>query len=130
MNRREFITLVSSLVAWPVTAPRSQRPAMPLIGFLNAGARDVFAPRLGAFWRGLSEKAAMSRSNIAGQRASSIGFPRWQPTWFAAMPRSSPRHPAILRTWHFPSRYRVPISLTIVVRPPASTGWRASAFVL
>src|SRR5262249_22182165 len=39
-------------------------------------------------WRGLSGRLLVSR----GKRASTIGFPRWPPIWFAAaMQRSSPR---------------------------------------
>jgi putative ABC transport system substrate-binding protein len=64
MRRRDFIALLGcSAATWPVTA-RAQQPALPSIGFVNAGSSQRLARHLSAFLKGLAETGHIEGQNI------------------------------------------------------------------
>jgi ABC-type uncharacterized transport system substrate-binding protein len=63
VRRREFITLVGGLAAWPLAA-RAQQPAIPVVGFINAAAAQSYKQQLSAFLKGLSEAGYVDGRNV------------------------------------------------------------------
>src|SRR5262245_3092964 len=60
MGRREFILALDGAAAWPLAA-RAQQRAMPVIGFLHAGAPS---PPVAAFHRTLAEVGYAESRNV------------------------------------------------------------------
>jgi putative tryptophan/tyrosine transport system substrate-binding protein len=64
MERRAFIAMLGcAAVGWP-RAARAQQPSLPMVGFLNNGSAEAFAPHVAAFAQGLSEAGYVDGQNI------------------------------------------------------------------
>ena len=54
MRRREFITLLAGVAAWPIAAS-AQQSALPVIAFVHPGSAAASAGYVAAFRKGLNE---------------------------------------------------------------------------
>jgi putative tryptophan/tyrosine transport system substrate-binding protein len=80
LNRRSFIAFLGGALAWSDDV-RSQEPRVPVIGFLNPGSSDRFAPFLDAFRQGLYDGG---RGYVEGRNVA-IEY-RWADDQFAQLP--------------------------------------------
>jgi putative tryptophan/tyrosine transport system substrate-binding protein len=61
---REFIAGLGGVAAWPLAA-RAQQPAMPVIGYLDAGSLETKREFVAALHRGLSQTGYFEGRNLA-----------------------------------------------------------------
>jgi putative ABC transport system substrate-binding protein len=64
LNRRGFIAFLGGALVWSDDV-HSQEPREPVIGFLNPGSSDQFAPLLNAFRQGLNDGGYVEGRNVA-----------------------------------------------------------------
>jgi len=63
MRRREFITVVGGVAAWPLVA-HSQHATLPVIGYINSRSPDESADIVAAFRQGLKETGFADSENV------------------------------------------------------------------
>ena len=63
MRRRDFVTVISSLVAWPLTV-RAQQRATPVIGFLSGASSETMRELVAAFHSGLADTGFAEGQNL------------------------------------------------------------------
>jgi putative ABC transport system substrate-binding protein len=63
VRRRDFITVLSGVAAWPLTA-RAQQPVMRMIGYLGSGSPDTSVRSVDAFRKGLNETGYVEGQNV------------------------------------------------------------------
>jgi putative tryptophan/tyrosine transport system substrate-binding protein len=73
MKRREFITVLGSVVAWPLAARAQQQIAVPVIGFLRSASLANAGPLVTTFRQGLKEAGYVEGQNVVVEFRSAEG---------------------------------------------------------
>jgi putative tryptophan/tyrosine transport system substrate-binding protein len=64
MRRREFVSLLGGVTAWPLAA-LGQQAAMPVVGVLHSQSPDAFREPLRGFRQGLKDAGYVEGENVA-----------------------------------------------------------------
>src|SRR5215468_10661467 len=64
IGRRKFLATLGGAATWPL-AGRAQQPAMPVVGYLDAGAPETSARLAAAFRKGLAEAGYAEGRDVA-----------------------------------------------------------------
>jgi ABC-type uncharacterized transport system substrate-binding protein len=64
MRRREFITMISGVAAWPLAA-RAQQPVLPVVGFVNVASAEGYSSQVSAFLKGMNEAGYVDGRNVS-----------------------------------------------------------------
>jgi len=64
MRRREFITALGVVAAWPLTAQAQKPPKIGKIGFLGLNPASSFTTRIEALWTGLHQLGYVEGKNL------------------------------------------------------------------
>ncbi len=85
MNRRDLMTLIGGVAAWPVAA-RAQRPAS-VVGYLSSRTAETDVPMLAAFRQGLGAAGYVEGQNVAIEYRFADGHFERNALWAAELVR-------------------------------------------